>query len=164
MITKKTVEIRYPFLGAMVVLLLLLIMKDDVAYKFEAEAWQSVWFYTAVLIASAIQGRFGFAIYRLVMTRDHDFLEKIKDTGTMSRFIDYISKANSLAFTVTIFTVPLIFTDPAISGDNDLVYFIAVTWFAVFIWSLLAFLRVAWNFRILTGILARTGNTGFNKA
>lgn len=161
---KQTMGLRIerwgPLVLAFIVFALIVVFQDWVAGKFEFDGWQSSSLYAAIFDWSAIQTGFAFGVYGFVIGKSDGFLEKIKGTSAMDRFVGYIRNANAIGFVLTISSIPLIIVDPKITATNDLCYVIVAVWFSTFIWSFTAFLRLAYNF----GIIASTKDVEFHGA
>ncbi len=142
-----------PFLFALTALFLLVYYKDTIVPKFEAnDGWQSSALYSAIFDWSAIQTGFAFGVYGFVIGKSDGFIQKIRETKAMRRFISYIWKANVTGFSLTLGSIPLIVLDPKITTTNQIEYFVVSVWFCVFVWSFMSFLRLAYNFGKLAGV------------
>lgn len=135
-----------PAVCGAVTLTCLLYFSEEVAQKFVTDGWKSAGLYAAIFDWSAIQTGFSFGVYGFVLGRGGGFIEKIKDTKAMSRFLSYIKRANIAGFMLTISSIPLIITEPSVSAPLNWIYGIIAVWFSLFVWSFLSFLRIAYNF------------------
>lgn len=122
---------------------------ESVKAAFVAEELSVDGLYTAVFDWSAIQTGFLFGIFGYVMGSDDGFLEKIKDTATLSRFVSYTKRATVIGFFLTFYSIPLIVLSPKIGAESEVVYYFVTAWFSLFVWAFLAFARVAYLFGIL---------------
>lgn len=104
--------------------------------------------YNAVFGWSAIQNGFVFAVYGFVVGSQGTFIEKIRDTTSMNLFLFYTKNATKLSFIVAFYSMVLMVYCPKLS-DGLFQYRIIVIWFGLFIWTFLAFARVAYLFGFL---------------
>jgi hypothetical protein len=154
---RKSIALRAeelgPFLGGVLVFVALVYYSNYISSKFEAvDGWQSSSLYSAIFDWSAIQTGFAFGVYGFVIGKTDGFVQKIKETKAMRRFISYIRKANITGFLLTLTSIPLIVIDPKITSSNYLVYITVCLWFCVFVWSFMSFLRLAYNFGKLASV------------
>lgn len=126
--------------------LTLLYFSHFVAAKFASGTWKSAGLYTAIFGWSAIQTGFAFGVYGFVVGKGSGFIAALKNTQAMSRFLSYIKRANITGFALTIFSIPLIIAEPNVSVPMSGNYLVVAAWFALFVWSFLSFLRLAYNF------------------
>lgn len=124
----------------------LLLASDPIAAKFAKEDWNSDGLYEAIFGWSAIQTGFAFGVYGFVLGKGDGFIAALKQTAAMGRFIGYIKRANYSGFALTFVSIPLIVFDPAIESPYSIEYAVVAAWFSLFLWSFLAFLRLAYNF------------------
>jgi len=117
-----------------------------VALKFSSGDWKSVGLYSAIFGWSAIQTGFAFGVYGFVIGKGDGFIAALKNTIAMSRFIVYIRRANISGFLLTLTSIPLIIVEPKVGVPMSTSYLVVALWFALFVWSFLSFLRLAYNF------------------
>lgn len=104
--------------------------------------------YNAVFGWSSIQTGFVFAVYGFVLGSQGTFIEKIRETTSMDLFIKYTRNATKLGFFLTFFSMPLMVLGVKLS-DGNIQYYCVVFWFILFVWTFLAFVRVAYIFGFL---------------
>jgi len=141
-----------PILIGLLVLAALLYYRVSISLMFSNGGWQSAGLYTAIFDWSAIQTGFAFGVYGFVIGKADGFVAKIKGTKAMERFVSYIKRANVIGFFLTISSIPLIVINPEIKQDAIYSYYIVAIWFSIFVWSFMAFLRLAYNFGILASV------------
>lgn len=121
--------------------------------KFEASnGWQASSLYGAVFNWSAIQTGFAFGVYGFVVGKNDGFVKEIRDLLAMQRFLGYVRRANVGGFALTIFSLPLTIVNPSVSDGNSLLFIGILGWFGLFLWTFLAFLRVAYGFGHLSSV------------
>lgn len=130
----------------------ILIMSTEISEKFSDNTWKSEGLYSAIFNWSAIQIGFAFGVYGFVVGRTGGFIEKIKETLAMRRFMGYVKRANIAGFLLTISSIPLIICEPKVSTPLSLNYVVVSIWFSLFVWSFLSFLRLAFNFGRLASV------------
>ncbi len=121
--------------------------------KFEIEnGWQVSSLYGAVFNWSAIQTGFAFGVYGFVVGKNDGFVQEIREKLAMRRFLGYVKRANIGGFALTVTSLPLTITNPALSDHKSLLFLIVLGWFSLFLWTFLAFLRVAYGFGKLSSV------------
>ena len=121
--------------------------------KFAAvDGWDISSLYGAVFNWSAIQTGFAFGVYGFVVGKSDGFIKEIRDTLAMRRVMGYVKRANIGGFLLTIFSLPLTVSSPLISGTHTVWFFVLLIWFGLFVWTFLAFLRIAYNFGHLSSV------------
>ena len=105
--------------------------------------------YSAVFDWSAIQTGFLFGVYGFVVGKNGGFIEKIRNTLAMQRFVRYTLRATVIGFILTVVCIPLIVTQMRMPPVADYRYYLVAIWAALFVWAFLAFLRVAFIFGAL---------------
>ncbi|MBN2971189.1 hypothetical protein JW805_04070 [Roseomonas aeriglobus] len=130
----------------------LLIFRNEIAAAVSSKSLSMTNLYSSVLSWASIQIGFAFGVYGFVVGKSQGFVEAIKDTSTMRRFLKYVKRANLGGFLLTFISLPLAITTPTPSNPNSLSYFVIAVWFMLFIWTFLAFLRIAFNFGRITAV------------
>jgi hypothetical protein len=129
------------------------IMAPSIIAKFQlSDGWQVSNLYGAVFNWSAIQTGFAFGVYGFVVGKNDGFIQEIRDKLAMRRFLGYVRRANVGGFALTVASLPLTIINPAISNPNSPLFFVIVAWFCLFLWTFLAFLRVAYGFGHLSSV------------
>jgi hypothetical protein len=108
--------------------------------------------YGAVLSWASVQIGFAFAVYGFVLAKKDGFIQEIRETMTMSRFLGYVKHANIGGFLLTIASIPITALSPQPTDPQSLEFWIVVIWFLLFLWTFFALIRVAVNFGYLTAI------------
>lgn len=135
-----------------VALVTIYIRSPSIVASIEASKWQVANLYTAVFTWSAIQTGFAFGVYGFVVGRSEGFIPEIRETIAMKRFLGYVKRANVGGFLLTIMSLPLTVLSPDPAPDGSIQFFIVLLWFGLFVWTLLAFLRIAYSFGHLSSI------------
>ncbi|MBL4829233.1 MAG: hypothetical protein JKY55_04995 [Aliivibrio sp.] len=155
-LNKTTFSLRVEQYGPTVCSLLtiaaLIYFSDWVSEKFSTDNWKSVGLYSAIFGWSAIQTGFAFGVYGFVVGKGDGFIAALRNTKAMARFMDYIKRTNITGFLLTITSIPLIITEPKVTESLSFSYVVVSLWFALFIWSFLSFLRLAYNFGQIASI------------
>lgn len=141
-----------PIACAALVIAALIYFTDSVSLKFSSGDWKSAGLYSSIFGWSAIQTGFAFGVYGFVIGKGDGFIAALKGTTAMSRFMAYIRRANISGFLLTIFTIPLIIDEPEVGVPMSSNYLIVSGWFALFVWSFLSFLRLAYNFGKISSV------------
>jgi hypothetical protein len=144
---------RYGPLGLTLVAIVGIYLEaTPIVASIEASRWQVANLYTAVFTWSAIQTGFAFGVYGFVVGRSEGFIPEIRDTVAMKRFLRYVKRANIGGFLLTIVSLPLTIVSPDPAPQGSLQFFFVLLWFGLFLWTLLAFLRIAYSFGHLSSI------------
>ncbi|WAC24731.1 hypothetical protein [Blastomonas sp. SL216] len=114
--------------------------------------WSVVNLYGAIFNWSAIQTGFAFGVYGFVVGKNDGFVQEIRDKLAMRRFLAYVRRANVGGFLLTVTSLPLTIANPPITTAYSPMFFIVLAWFALFVWTFLAFLRVAYGFGKLSSV------------
>lgn len=146
---------RYgPLILGFVAISLVGFSRSAILIKFSSHAWATSDLYSAVFNWSAIQTGFAFAVYGFVAGKSDGFVDALKETFAMRRFLRYVKAANVGGFLLTITSIPLTITNPSPS-QSGLVFWIIAFWLGLFVWTFFAFLRVAFNFGRLANVRDR---------
>jgi hypothetical protein len=144
---------RYgPLVLTTATLLALYIRAPSIYASMEAAKWQISNLYAAVFNWSAIQTGFAFAVYGFVAGRTQGFVEAMRETVALKRFIGYVKRANVGGFVLTIVTLPLTVLSPAPGQIGSAQFFMVLAWFGLFLWTFFAFLRIAYGFGHLSSV------------
>ena len=125
---------------------------SEVVAKFGANGWQISNLYSAVFNWSAIQTGFAFGVYGFVVGKSEGFIQEVRETVAMKRFLGYVKRANIGGFILTIASLPLTVVNPLPTERGSLDFILLMGWFALFIWTFLAFLRIAYSFGRLSSV------------
>lgn len=144
---------RFGPLGlTLVALLAIYLNASPIVASIDAGKWHITNLYTAVFTWSAIQTGFAFGVYGFVVGRSEGFIPAIRDTVAMRRFLGYVKRANVGGFLLTIASLPLTVLSPSPAPQGSAQFFFVLSWFGLFLWTLLAFLRIAYSFGHLSSI------------
>lgn len=116
------------------------------------EGWQVSSLYGAVFNWSAIQTGFSFGVYGFVVGKNDGFVQEIRDKLAMHRFLGYVRRANIGGFALTVASLPLAIVNPPIADPGSIIFLAILAWFWLFLWTFLAFLRVAYGFGHLSSV------------
>jgi hypothetical protein len=135
-----------PLILSVASLLAVFFLRSDIAIHFASNDWKSSDLYTAVFGWASIQTGFVFGIYGFVASKTDGFIKVVSEDRSFQRFTRYIKRANLAGFLLTFFTLPMIVGSPELKDPNSVAFFVTTAWFAVFVWTFCAFLRVAFIF------------------
>jgi len=142
-----------PLAAAAFIFCACLYFRDELSIKFAKDGpWKAPSLYAAVFNWASIQSGFVFGIYGFIVTKKDGFIGKISETITFAEFVGFSRRAYIGGFALTFTTLPLLVAEPSISDAADRNFSLVSAWFAFFVWTFCAFLRVAFSF----GIMAAT--------
>ena len=133
--------------GAMVVL-----WRDEITHLVNSKQLDINNLYSAVLNWASIQIGFAFAVYGFVVGKTQGFVEAVRDTIAMRRFLSYVKRANVGGFVLTATSIPLAVVAPSPDDSQSSIFWLVTIWFCLFLWTFFAFLRIAYNFGHLTSV------------
>lgn len=119
----------------------------------EKGGWEISNLYNAVFNWSAIQTGFAFGVFGFVVGKSDGFIAEIRETVAMRRFMGYVRRANIGGFALTISSLPLTVMNPGL--DRGPWFYPLLVWLGLFVWTFLAFLRIAYNFGRLSSVRDR---------
>jgi hypothetical protein len=107
--------------------------------------------YSAVFNWSAIQVGFAFGVYGFILAKADGFVGAVRKSVAMARFMVYVRRGTTGGFLLTIASIPItaISPDPA---SSPLCFYALTVWFSLFVWTFLAFIRIAFNFGRLSSV------------
>ena len=79
-------------------------------------------------------------------------VQEIRERLAMRRFLGYVRRANIGGFLLSIISLPLTIASPPISNSDTAFFMGLIVWFSLFVWTFLAFLRVAYGFGHLSSV------------
>lgn len=120
--------------------------------QFSASKWQASSLYSAIFNWSAIQTGFAFGVYGFVIGRSEGFIPAVRETKAMQRFLGYVRRANIGGFALTVLSLPLTVTNPSLAPAGSIGFWVVFCWFGLFVWTFLAFLRIAYSFGKLSSV------------
>lgn len=142
-----------PLFVAMVCAFAIYASAGEIIAQFEpGTGWQVSSLYGAVFNWSAIQTGFAFGVYGFVVGKNDGFVQEIRERLAMRRFLGYVRRANIGGFVLTVASLPLAIATPPITDARSVVFGAVLVWFSLFIWTFLAFLRVAYGFGRLSSV------------
>lgn len=124
----------------------------EIAANFEPNRWKAESLYGAVFNWASVQSGFVFGIYGFIVSKRDGFIGEIAHTHTFGELTRYARRAYLTGFALTFASLPLTVAQPAINNPASDAFFIAAIWFAAFIWTFCAFLRVAFIFGALVAV------------
>lgn len=130
----------------------LLVWRGDVVSQFAENGWKAEGLYGAVFNWAAIQTGFAFGVYGFVVGKTGGFIEAVRETVAMRRFLHYVKAANVLGFVLTVLSIPLLVINPDLKTPSTAAYVIASAWFSLFVWAFVTFLRIAYTFGHLSSV------------
>ena len=139
------------FFGA-IVMLWLMICAVPIAEKFATNQWSVTGLYSAIFDWAAIQTGFSFGVYGFVLGKGSGFVNEMRGTVAMARFISYIKRANFAGFALTILSIPLIISELSIGHPYSFNFIVVALWFSLFFWAFFSFLRIAYGFGKMASI------------
>lgn len=92
-----------------------------------------------------------FAVYGFIVTKRDGFVGTVIAGGSYERFLGFTKRACYGGFALTIASLPLLVSSPKMLTLTSFGYWLIALWFALFIWAVGAFLRVAFSFGIIVG-------------
>lgn len=142
-----------PLVLSLISAIAIYILAPAIIAKFKpTDGWEVSSLYGAVFNWSAIQTGFAFGVYGFVVGKNDGFVQEIRDKLAMQRFLAYVRRANIGGFALTVISLPLTISNPALVDPNSPVFLIVLAWFCLFLWTFLAFLRVAYGFGKLSSV------------
>lgn len=107
--------------------------------------------YSAVFNWSAIQVGFAFGVYGFILTKTDGFVGAVRNSVAMTRFMTYVRRGTIGGFLLTVASIPVTAVSPN-PASSSACYYILTAWFALFVWTFLAFIRIAFNFGRLSSV------------
>lgn len=107
--------------------------------------------YSAVFNWSAVQVGFSFGVYGFLLTKSDGFVGAVRKSVAMKRFTAYVRRGTVGGFLLTIASIPVTVASPS-PGSSDFTYYALSFWFGLFIWTFLAFIRIAFIFGRLASV------------
>lgn len=138
-----------PIFAGILTLLLCLLFRVDIVELFKEEKLTIVGLYGAVFGWSAIQTGFLFGVFGFVTGTKEGFIDKIKETTPVVKFINYTRNATIIGFVLTFASMPFMILSKELWKAEYWLYVAIAAWFALFVWAFLAFARVAYLFGLL---------------
>ena len=100
----------------------LLYWRSEIVSQFTNHGWKAEGLYGAVFNWAAIQTGFAFGVYGFVAGKTGGFIDAVRGTVAMSRFLRYVKAANTLGFVLTVLSIPLLVINPDLKAATTLIY------------------------------------------
>jgi hypothetical protein len=126
--------------------------REEVAAHFAPDGWKAESLYSAVFNWASVQSGFVFGIYGFIVSKRNGFIGEIAHTHSFAELTRYARRAYLSGFVLTFASLPLTVIQPTITDPNSSAFMVAAVWFAAFIWTFFAFLRVAFIFGALVAV------------
>lgn len=139
-----------PVAFAVVSLILIIVFHDSIVAKFKPDGWQSSNLYSAVFNWASIQSGFVFGVYGFIATKRDGFAGEMAKAPSFDLFLKYARRAYLTGFALTFVSLPIMVANPNLATASPREFSIVAIWFAVFVWTFCAFLRVAFIFGIIS--------------
>jgi hypothetical protein len=148
----RFIEGYIPAMTALIVSALIFYCSGSISERFSCGLWKSSNLYSAIFNWAAIQIGFSFGVYGFVLGKSSGFIFAARNTIAMRNFLKYVRAANLAGFLLTVASIPIIVWDPKLVKPMSTSYVLVTLWFGLFSWSFLSFLRLAYNFGLLTSV------------
>ena len=148
----RFIERFAPLALGLVVLAIIYFWRVEIAANFEPNRWKAESLYSAVFNWASVQSGFVFGIYGFIVSKRDGFIGEIARTHTFAELTRYARRAYLTGFALTFASLPLTVAQPAIDNPTSESFIVAAIWFAAFIWTFCAFLRVAFIFGALVAV------------
>lgn len=141
-----------PLAFALVTLCVLLFWRTEIISHFGPSKWQPSNLYGAVFNWASIQSGFVFGIYGFIATKRDGFVGEILERASFQELLGYARRAYMTGFGLTFVSLPIMVVSPSLASPSNATYWIISAWFASFIWTFCAFLRVAFIFGMIVAV------------
>lgn len=148
----RAIERFAPLALGLAALAAIYMLRIDIASNFEPNRWKAESLYSAVFNWASVQSGFVFGIYGFIVSKRDGFIGEIAHTHTFAELTRYARRAYLTGFALTFASLPLAVAQPSISDPASNAFLITAVWFAAFIWTFCAFLRVAFIFGALVAV------------
>lgn len=129
--------------------------RTEIAAEFKSEDWKNTDLYSAIFGWASIQTGFVFGVYGFVASKTDGFIKQVSQDKSFHRFVSYIKWATVAGFILTFFSLPMIVISPNLIDADTNSFRITALWFAFFVWTFCAFLRVAFIFGTIVAVPER---------
>ena len=126
--------------------------RNEIAAHFAPGGWQPGNLYNAVFNWASIQSGFVFGIYGFIATKQGGFIGELANGRILDELMGYARRAYLTGFGLTFLSLPLMVVSPKIDNVSDASFWVVSAWFAAFIWTFCAFLRVAFIFGMIVAV------------
>lgn len=140
-----------PTVISLIVLALLIGFRSHLLQQLATQNVQPTNLYGAVFNWSAIQVGFAFGVYGFILAKNDGFVGAMRKSIAMERFVVYVRRGTIGGFLLTIASVPIAVVSPSPSSSSWTFYILAA-WFSLFVWTFLAFIRIAFGFGRLSSV------------
>lgn len=148
----RAIERFAPLALGLATLVVIYFSRAEIAAHFKPNGWNAESLYSAVFNWASVQSGFVFGIYGFIVSKRDGFIGEIANTRTFAELTRYARRAYLTGFALTFASLPLTVAQPSISDPASRAFLIAAIWFAAFIWTFCAFLRVAFIFGALVAV------------
>ena len=138
-------------LGA-VAFLLIAGFREQVSVRFLPPGWDAENLYSAVFNWASIQSGFVFGIYGFIVSKKDGFAGEVAKAEWFDQLLIYARRAYQTGFALTFVSLPLMVADPDIHNPGSTAFWMVAAWFAAFVWTFCAFLRVAFIFGMIAAV------------
>lgn len=139
------------FLGV-VAFVLIAYFRDLIAERFLPGRWAAEGLYSAVFNWASIQSGFVFGIYGFIVSKKDGFAGEVAKGRSFDQLLIYTRRAYLTGFALTFASLPLMVAEPDIHSPGAWQFWAVALWFAAFIWTFCAFLRVAFIFGLIAAV------------
>lgn len=146
----KEFERFAPAVFGAITLFLIVVFRASITGKFAPDGWDSSNLYSAVFNWASIQSGFVFGIYGFIATKRDGFAGEVAKGQSFDLFLKYARRAYLTGFLLTFVSLPIMVVNPAIEAESPMQFWVVAAWFAAFVWTFCAFLRVAFIFGIIS--------------
>lgn len=148
----KAFERHAPVAFGALTVALIAVFRLAIAERFEPNGWDSTSLYSAVFNWASIQSGFVFGIYGFIVTKKDGFAGVVSKAKSFDKFLAYARRAYLTGFALTFVSLPIMVANPEIADTSSPEFWVVAVWFAAFVWTFCAFLRVAFIFGIIAAV------------
>jgi len=148
----KAFERRAPIAFGAAAFLLIVLFRSAIAHRFEPNGWDSTSLYGAVFNWASIQSGFVFGIYGFIVTKKDGFAGEVAKAASFDEFLAYARRAYLTGFLLTFVSLPIMVANLSIADSGSPGFWVVAVWFASFVWTFCAFLRVAFIFGMISAV------------
>ena len=149
------IEKRTPAMVAGVCFFSCAVLKSGIVAFFVDMGLSLPQLYTAIFGWASIMTGFLFGVYSLIISKTDGFINDAKDTQPMRQFLHYITRATVMGFILTIYGMILLVSNIEMKDISNIMFLVGTAYFALFIYSFLATVRVAYIFSIVVRVKSK---------
>ena len=124
----------------------------EISAKFLPGGWDSAGLFSAVFNWASIQSGFVFGIYGFIASKKDGFAGEFAKGQSFLELLTYARRAYQTGFALTFTSLPIMVVGPKIVDPTSAPFWIIAVWFAAFVWTFCAFLRVAFIFGMVAAV------------